>query len=403
MDRIYQNVIFEHFQENRQMLFLMGPRQVGKTTLSFSIRNRYKESFYFSWDDETDRELIVAGVEKVAQKAGLHSLQETIPLLIFDEIHKYPHWKNFLKGLYDCYPNQAHILVTGSARLDVYKKGGDSLMGRYFLYRIHPITIGELTDGSLRDQELRSGPLKLEEHLFESLWEYGGYPDPFLKANLRFFNRWKQTRFHQLFQEELRDATRSQEISRLEMLAKLLKAQVGQQSSYESLARAIRVSGNTIRSWTSILQSLYYCFEVRPWSKNVTRSLLKEPKYYLWDWSEIEDIGARAENFVASHLLKAIHFWTDFGWGSYELYYLRDKDQKEVDFLITKDNVPWILVEVKAKGNQAISPALYYFYEMIKPQYAFQVVIDLPYKDVDCFSAKRPLIVPAKTFLSQLI
>jgi predicted AAA+ superfamily ATPase len=151
------------------------------------------------------------------------------------------------------------------------------------------------------------------------------------------------------------------------------------------------------------LKNLYFCFTIQPWSKNLTRALVKEPKIYLWNWALIEDSGARLENFVASHLYKAVQFWTDCGFGEYGLYYLRDKEKREVDFLITKDRKPWILVEAKAAGNTGISRWLYYYQEKLKVPYAFQIAFDLPYVDKDCFAFNEPVIVPAKTFLSQLI
>lgn len=401
MKRSYKEVALDHFSSNRQMLFFMGPRQVGKTTTCLEVSKEFERSFYFSWDNQQDREHILAGPTHIAQITSLERLGPA-PLLIFDEIHKYQHWKEFLKGLYDSYPHKAHILVTGSARLDVYKRGGDSLMGRYFLYRIHPLSVGELLRPSFSTEELHP-PARLGDDAFATLWQFGGYPDPYLKANSRFFNRWKRLRFQQLFQEEVRDLTQITELAQLETLANLLKTQAGSQSSYESLARLVRVTGNTIRRWTNILSSLYFSFEVRPWSTNITRSLLKEPKFYLWDWSELADPGARAENFVALHLLKAVHFWTDSGLGNYSLHYLRDKSQREVDFLIAKEDKPWMLVEVKYRDQQGISPSLIYFQKESGAPYAFQVIIDLPYVDQDCFQTKTPLIVPAKTFLSQLI
>ncbi len=403
MKRLYYNTICEHFQNNRQMLFVMGPRQAGKTTTCMSLQEKFPLFFYFTWDNSKDREAILAGAEKIAELTGLKTLQKEIPLIVFDEIHKYSQWKDFLKGLYDSYPNKMHILVTGSARLDIYKKGGDSLMGRYFMYRFYPLTVAELTNIKLPSQELRPHPTLLKEEDFEFLWRFGGYPDPYLKRNQRFFNRWKNLRFQQLFQEEIQDISRVQELAQLEMLAKLLKLQAGGQSNYDSLAKAVRVSGNTVRNWIGILNSLYYCFEIRPWSTNISRSLIKEPKYYLWDWSEIEDLGAKAENFIACHLLKAVHFWTDFGFGKYDLYYLRDKEQREVDFLVTKDEKPWLLVEAKWAKEQGLSPSLYYFQEATGAQHAFQVVIDMPYVNKNCFKETGPIIVPARTFLSQLV
>lgn len=402
MKRLYQQVILSHLREHRQMLFLMGPRQVGKTTTSMLVMEEWGKSFYFNWDNERHRSLILEGVEALAKEMGLHTLQEQPVLVVFDEIHKYPRWKNFLKGFYDTFPDQVRILVTGSARLDYVKKGGDSLMGRYLRYRIHPLTVGEILHPELAEQEIRY-PEPLAEQDFGSLLKFGGFPDPFLKNSSRFWNQWKGLRSEQLFREDLRDLTRIQEIAQLEVLAEILRHQVGQLTSYESLSKKVRVSSNTIRSWLQALRAFYYCFELRPWSKNITRSLLKEPKYYLWDWSLCEDQGARFENFIASHLQKAVHFWTDYGFGSFELFYLRDKDKREVDFLITKNQKPWILVEAKNNNNKEIASSLYYFQKMTHAPHAFQVVLDLPFIEKDCFDHQAPVVVPARTLLSQLV
>jgi hypothetical protein len=174
-------------------------------------------------------------------------------------------------------------------------------------------------------------------------------------------------------------------------------------TNYSELAKKIHVSSETVRRWIETLKALYYCFSIQPWTTNISKSLLKEPKIFLWDWSLAEDKGQRLENFVASHLLKAVHFWTDRGFGDYELYFLRDKEQREVDFLVTKDKKPWFLVEVKSSSHQGISKSLYYFQEQTGAPHAFQVAFDLPYVQKDCFSHKKPLIVPATTLLSQLI
>ena len=188
----------------------------------------------------------------------------------------------------------------------------------------------------------------------------------------------------------------------MELLSEILQNYAGQQGNYTSLSKSVGVSVNTIKRWINILRSFYYCFEVRPWTKNITRSLLKEPKFYLWDWSLVKDFGARLENFVASHLLKNIHMWTDLGLGNFQLHYLRDKDQREVDFLVSTDDKPWFLVEVKASVSKPLSPALKYYQDMLDIPYAFQVVFDIPFIDNDCFAKKCNLKVPATTLLSQL-
>jgi uncharacterized protein len=402
LKRIYEAVLEEHLAENRQMLFLVGPRQVGKTTTSLEVSEPYKHHFYFNWDIQSDRIKIVEGPEATAEAIQLDTLRKTVPVVVFDELHKYGKWKTFLKGFFDKYSKRVHIIVTGSARLDVYKAGGDSLMGRYFPYRLHPLSVAELLDPTLKKTEI-CDPKKISDEQFSNLIAFGGFPEPFLKRSPQFYSRWKRTRFQQLFEEDLRDLTKIKELGQIQILAEVLRQQVGQLTSYTELAKKVNVSIDTIRRWLEILKSFYYCYTLRPWSKNVVRSLLKEPKIYLWDWSCITNVGARAENFIASHLLKAVHFWTDRGLGDYELHYLRDKEKREVDFLITKNGNPWCLVEVKNSDNGSPSKSLFYFQEMLEVKFAVQVALDADYVDRSCFESSTPIIVPAKTFLSQLV
>ncbi len=415
MKRSYETIIATHFAEHQQMVLVSGSRQVGKTTLARSIQSA-ENTHYFNWDDFNDRELLLQGGAAIAQRAGLDHLRAETVLLVFDEIHKFSQWKQLLKGFYDHYAGQCHILVTGSARMDTYKKGGDSLMGRYFNYRLHPFSVGELlvrdevtglhdlglVDSESSNQEIYS-PQNIPDTDFDALIRWGGFPEPLMKKNKRFFNRWSRLREQQLLQEDVRTLTNVQELGQLEMLAHLLKSQTGQLTSYTSLAKKVRVSVDTIRRWLVILESLYYCYSIRPWTKNITRSLIKEPKFYLWDWSQCSDTGARSENFIASHLLKAVHYWTDIGLGNYSLYFLRDKEKREVDFLVSRDDNPWFMVEVKSSMNQKLSPNLEVFRKQLNLEHVFQVAIDGEYVDQDVFSVNKPVIVPAKTFLSQLI
>ncbi len=402
LTRTYEFLIQEHLKENRQMLFLMGPRQVGKTTTSLEASSIAPSHSYLTWDDQTHRLLISEGQEAVAKHLNLHQAQESLPIVVFDEIHKFLHWKDFLKGFFDVYGKFVKIIVTGSARLDILKFGGDSLMGRYFLYRLHPLTVRELIEPSLSEDEIRL-PTKLSNDDFDTLLQFGGFPEPFLQKNKRFYNRWKKLRLKQLFQEDLKDISNVQQISQLQILTELLKKQAGQLVNYSELAKKTHISSETVRRWIETLKALYYCYSIQPWSTNITRSLLKEPKIYLWDWSLVDDVGQRLENFVGSHLLKAVHLWTDRGLGEYGLYFLRDKEQREVDFLVTKDERPWFLVEVKSSSNGGLSKSLYHFQKQLEAPHAFQVVFDLPFVNKDVFSYQDPVIVPAATFLSQLV
>ncbi|MBM3191589.1 MAG: ATP-binding protein [Chlamydiae bacterium] len=383
------------------MAFLMGPRQVGKTTLASSVVESSSSNFYFNWDRTDHRLLFIEGPEAIARQAGLMELRKDKPILIFDEIHKFNRWKLFLKGFFDSYEKLTKVIVTGSARLNIYKKIGDSLMGRYFYYRIHPLSVAEIISPQLIDGEIRL-PKEIKTADWEALLEHGGFPEPFLQRSKEFSRRLQSTRKDQLLREDIREGTRIQELAQLEVLTELLRYQAAQAMDYQSLAKKVGVAVDTIRRWLEVLKSFYFCFSLQPWSKNISRSLIKEPKLYLWDWALIEDIGQRHENFIASHLLKAVHFWTDRGLGEYGLHYLRTKEKLEVDFLVTREGKPWFLVEVKSKAK-ALSPALYHFQEATQAAHAFQVAFDLPYVDRNCFEEKGPILVPAKTFLSQLV
>lgn len=393
MKRSAELLIQEHYNNNRQMLFLCGPRQVGKTTCA---QTALPHALYLNWDLEEDRSLILSGQSAVIEKLA------TKPAIIFDEIHKYPEWKNFLKGFFDkVSTDPIRIMVTGSARLDTYRKGADSLMGRYFIQRLHPFSVAELIAPRVLETEC-TDPGPIDASLFSALLDHGGFPEPLLKANRRFSNRWKKIRRNQLFREDIRDLFNVHEIGQIEVLAELLRMQSGQLSNRAALARKIRVAENSISNWITLLEKVYFCFSIRPWSKNISRSLLKEPKIFLWDWSLVSDSGARSENFVASHLLKAVHAWNDEGLGDYGLHYLRTKDQREVDFLVTRNDSPWFMVEVKS--NQArLSPHLKYFHDRIDVKHAFQVVMSKEYEEVDLFTINRPVAVSAQTFLSQLV
>ena len=398
MDRIYEALIREHLLDNRQMVFLSGPRQVGKTT---SARTAAGEHTYYNWDEQSDRRRIVQGVDALREDLQLDVVREKPTHIVFDEVHKYGRWKSFLKGLYDRYADQTRMVVTGSARLGFFSRGGDSLMGRYFPYRMHPLSLAELQRQELHENTILL-PRRPPEDALPHLLEFGGFPEPFLRASARFYNRWRKVRTELLFREDLRDLTRIQEVGQVEVLAEVLSQSAGQQINYSTLAGTVNVSVDTIRRWMAALEALFYSFSLRPWSRSVPKSLRKQPKVYLWDWSLLEDRGARRENLVACHLLKAVHWWTDIGLGTFALHYLRDKAKREVDFLVTRDGAPWFMVEVKSSDRQ-LSPALVHFAGELKVQHALQLVFDLDYVERDCFSIDRPVVVPATTLLSQLV
>jgi len=396
MKRRYETMLKDHFENDAQMAFVAGPRQVGKTTSCTSFTSKY---MYFNWDNEDDQQLILKGPAAIAEKIGA----EKTRTIIFDELHKYPNWRNFLKGFYDTYArNMFNVIVTGSSRLDIYRKGADSLMGRYFMYHMYPLSVAEIVHKGIPIQEIVS-PKMIDKKDFDALIRFGGFPEPYLKRNLRFYNRWRQSRLKLLFREDLRDITKIYEVGQVELLAEFIRQQSGQLVNYAALARKIRVSQDSIRRWISVLESLYFCFSIRPWTHNVSRSLLKGPKIYLSDWSLIDDPGARNENLVACHLFKAVSWWQDFGLGKYGLYFLRTKDKREVDFLVTKNDKPWFLVEVKSSKNSSLSKQLEYFQKKTGTEHAFQIMIDADFEGTDCFEFSYPVRVSGRSFLSQLI
>lgn len=237
MKRIYQEVLQGHLAKLRQMAFLMGPRQVGKTTVSHETAVLWPHHFYFNWDNPVGKLLFLEGPKAIAAQAGLEELSQEKPLLIFDEIHKFGKWKQFLKGFFDVYEKKSKIIVIGSARLNVYKKGGDSLMGRYFYYRIHPLSVAEIATTSLIKEEIRSSPSKISNEDWEALLEFGGFPEPYIQRNQEFSRRWQSIRKDQLFREDIRDATRIQELAQLELLADLLRHQAASAMDYQSLSK----------------------------------------------------------------------------------------------------------------------------------------------------------------------
>ena len=397
--RIYDAMLAEHLATQRHMAFVSGPRQVGKTTTCRGL-----STVYLNWDNSDHRRVIVRGPAAVAEQLGLDRLGETVPVAMFDELHKFRRWKAFLKGSFDTYADRARVLVTGSSRMDVYRRGGDSLMGRYFLYRMHPFTVAEAVRQDLPDpKRIVRGPARASEDDYAALWEHGGYPEPFLKRDPRFAGRWRVLRRQQLLREDLRDLTRIQELAQIEVLVDLLQERSSDQLVYSSLANQVQVSLDTIRRWLDTLCGMHLGFMLRPWFKNVSRSLRKEPKWFLRDWSGIRDPGQKAETFIACHLLKAVEGWTDLGLGEFHLGYLRDKNKREVDFIIIRDRRPWMLVEAKTADGR-ISPSLDHFQRQTKAPHAFQVVLDADYMRADCFARPRgPVAVPARTFLSQLL
>jgi len=402
MKRIYETLLADHFAHNRQMAFLSGPRQVGKTTLAQSVLSSAR---LFNYDFAKDARILQRGAESVAESADLANPVARRDGVVFDELHKFPKWKSLLKGFFDVYGKGLPVIVTGSARLNVYKRGGDSLMGRYFPYRVHPFSVGEFARRESVDLEsLAQPPVDVPQETLDALLRFGGYPEPLLNGSVRFCNRWRNGRIEKIFDEDLRDLSRVLDIRSVRTLGTILAERVGSVVNRASLASDLAVAPDTVKAWIGLLESVYYCFLVHPWSRHVANAIRKQPKIYLWDWGPIADEGARNENFIASHLLKSVHWWTDSGLGSFDLRYVRDKQQHEVDFLVTRDNAPFMLVECKTSMKTPLSPSLAAFQKMLSAPYAFQVAMDGEQSGVDVLDFKGQTIkVSVHDFLCRLV
>lgn len=285
--------------------------------------------------------------------------------------------------------------------MDVFRRGSDSLMGRYFLYRMHPWSVAEIATTEVPVNLTRSQQ-NIPDADWEALLVHGGFPEPFLKRDMRFTRRWAMSRHDQLLKEDLREVTRVQELGVIEVLAQLLAECSSQQLIYNNFSKQLGVTIQTVKRWVDILNRLHFGFCVLPWFQSLPRALRKEPKWFLRDWSGVANDGARAETFVACHLLKAVDGWTDLGLGEFQLRYIRTQQGEEVDFVVVRDRKPWMLVEAKSNGA-ALSPNLIKFQNQLKAEFAFQVVMSLPYEDINCFAFSKPVVVPARTFLSQLL
>lgn len=351
------------------MAWISGPRQCGKTTFAKMLLGQRADGAYWNWDDIEFRRLWAKSpsvtLRYPQRSPGKRQMSRQRPLVIYDEIHKARGWKRTLKGIYDTLEHPADILVTGSARLNVYKKGGDSLLGRYFHFRLHPFSLGEIKqhqpqslDSFLRALGDSVSPAQSQKHAdaLQQLLVFGGFPDPFLKQSERFARLWRRGRVEKLIREDLRDLSRLPELSRIEMLVSLLPQRVGSLLSIQSLREDLEVAHRTMQLWLNYLNELYYLFTLRPHSKSLSRAIKKGQKLYLWDWTEVAEAGPRFENLVACHLLKACDFWTDIGDGDFELRYARNKEKDEVDFIIVRDGEPALAIECK-RSDTTVSQA----------------------------------------------
>ena len=324
MERYLNTALSEEL--GNKILLLTGPRQCGKTTLSKMLHADYQ---YINYDLAEHRLLLR---EK--------SWDRQRSMIIFDKLHKMTGWKAWLKGIYDVEGLPPALLVTGSARLAAFRKVGDSLAGRHFQFRLHPLDLKE----ALAFTDLG------RDEIFDRLMTVGGFPEPFLNGTQRYYNRWKRSHVDLILKEELLTLSAVRDIQSIETLIELLRSRVGSPVSANSLARDLQKSPNTIQHWLKLLEDLYVIFKVAPYHKNIARALLKEPKYYFYDNGMVQgDEGTRLENLVACALFKEIHRAQDVDGENVDLYFIKNKDGQEIDFLVTREKQPYQLVEVKWK------------------------------------------------------
>lgn len=343
--------IWETLAAEKAMVFLAGPRQSGKTTLARIIAERFTNSLYVNWDVAADRARIIADPTFFT---SLPRRDASKPLVIFDEIHKYRHWKNYLKGVYDQLAGEFRFLVTGSGRLDFYQKGGDSLAGRYLLFHLWPFTLGEQAAGRNTMEDFRSDPLHVSLELRDErratwarLETLSGFPEPYLSGRVASYRRWSGTYSRQLVREDIRDLGGIRSVIEVETLYHLLPSKVGSPLSVPSLAQDLKVAYNTVQSWLDLFERFFLTFSLPTWTDRVARAVHKERKVYLLDAPRIEDAAARFENLVALELWRAVSCWNALGEGDFSLHFVRNKEKQEVDFLIADGRKPLLLIETK--------------------------------------------------------
>ena len=357
----------------KKMVFVSGPRQIGKTTLARDlVAAHFRGAAYFNWDNRHDRKRLNAG-----------EWPSDVELVILDEIHKSKGWKRFVKGEYDAAHGERHFLITGSSRLDVYRRGGDSLQGRYHHYRLHPFSLAELTgrqsspQSSAQQYTAPFQPLRFEAAAFAAelaaLLRFGGFPEPLLAQNDKLLRRWHNERSERLFREDVRDGEIIHDLGKMQMLSDMLPVRVGSLLSTNAIREDLEVGHRTAARWLDILESFFYHFRIYPYARDSVRALRKAPKLYLWDWSEVLDEAARFENCVASALHKFVHWLKDRDGYKVQLHFVRDTAKREVDFLVAADGKPWFAVEVKTQDEKVASD-LRYFGDRFRIPFLYQVV-----------------------------
>ena len=338
----------------KKMVFLSGPRQVGKTTLAKSIMANFAQAQYLNWDVPADRRLVIG-----------QSWSPRARLVVLDEVHKMRQWKAYLKGVVDGRSFGQALLVTGSARMDAFRQAGPSLAGRFFALRLHPVSVRECGDTLAAGDAL------------ERLLERGGFPEPFLAETRADADRWRNQYLDGLIREDVLEYSRIHEIRTMRSFVDVLRERVGAPLSLASIARDLQVSPTTLTKYLDVLEALYVAFAIRPFHRNIARAILKAPKVYFFDNGLVRGAeGARFENACAAMLLKHAHYLYDVEGRRMTLHYARDKEGREVDFVLCEDGLPMNLAECKLT-DAAAAPLLHELAKRFPRAQAVQIVRDL--------------------------
>lgn len=383
--RILEEVCF-YKEFGRQMRFIAGPRQSGKTTLAknFLIKNN-STSLYFNWDEKSTRIDLLNNPHPFYEIIKKQKIKN--PWICFDEIHKIKNWKNFLKAHFDHYEKDLQTIVTGSARLDLFRHSGDSLAGRYFLFHLYPFSLSELNQRPIiEDAKLNALPfiesrldftanIKNSKQNLQDLLAYSGFPEPFLKASNSFYRIWQINYLEKLIYEDVRDISQVKNLDAVSLLVKLLPNTVGNPLSINSLREDLELNHETVKTYIKYLNLLYLTFQLKPYYKKQRHLIKKEQKLYFHDWTRVKDPAYKFENFIACEILSLISLWNDSGLTNVELYYLRKKNKAESDFLIVKEDKPWLIIEAKLASTD-IESHHYRFSEILGNIPIVQIVLE---------------------------
>jgi hypothetical protein len=365
--REYYKNIWVDFNKEKKMIFISGARQAGKTTMAKDIASEESVSQYFNYDVLENKTKILtrpAFFEEIDRRKG------DSPLIILDEIHKYKEWKNYLKGVYDGYADEFRFLVTGSGRLNLSRKRGDALAGRYLHFHLFPFTVGEISSATIQQvapEILLEVPEQnnVARELWETMFQVSGFPEPFLRGTKLKYRRWARSYHSQVIRDDIRNEFAVRQIDTMEALYSLIANCVGSPFSTSNQAAILKISHNTVSSWITVFEQFFLLFKIRPYNRRISRSLVKEPKIYFYDYGRIQDEALRFENMVALELNRAVTLWTDFGFGEFQLWYLRNKEKQEVDFLVTENTQPLFMVEAKF-SDVAVSSNLIKFQKALR-------------------------------------